>query len=186
MTEEQRKLIEDNYPFYIYWFNIHNINDEDKEQELILTLCRYIHLYNPDESKFTTFVHNVFTTNCIKLSEYNHRSIRILNDISLHLDEPVFDKNNEDNDATITYADTIYEEEKGYDNVESKIITDAILSELPKLVDAHQLKVFMTWLDIGSYTKTAKIFNVSRQRIQQIVSAVQTKIKKKWKNPLLN
>ena len=58
---------------------------------------------------------------------------------------------------------------------------DKLLKELENnnSINSHQLDIFLSWLEEGNFVDTGKKFNISRQRVYQIVTGVQKKIKKK-------
>ena len=46
LTEEQKKLIEDNMDFVYWWFHKNEIYDEDPQQDYWYAICKHIHLFD--------------------------------------------------------------------------------------------------------------------------------------------
>ena len=177
LTENQKKLIEDNLPYIFWYFNRHNIFDEDKQQDLLYSLCRFIHLYDASRGNITTFINAVFNSRRISLFEHEEKTYQEnLNKVLLRWTDVIID----DHDP-LTLADVIGNRECGFDDVETNDVINRLLEKLKKhpKVNEDDLKIFIAYLTTGNMSEVAKMYEVSRQRISDRIKKVRNLIKSK-------
>ena len=178
LTKEQQDLIENNMGLYFHWFNKHNIFDEDIQQSLLLSLCDFIHLYDPKKGKYGTFVGVVFFSKLSLIYRRGNTKMREKDKTNISLQDPIKNKF-ETSDAT-TYEDIIEYSEKGFDEIDNKDMIENALKNLSRLrISDHDIEVFMSYANTGSQITTGKIFNISRQRVSQIIIKVRKAMKER-------
>jgi len=178
LTDEQRKLIEDNLEDIKTWFYCHNVFDEDQKQDMLYNLCAQIHLYDSSKGTFSTFIDIVNSSRKIKLYYHDNAIFRTLNNIALRLDDVIY---TDSNGVNYTIADTIGDYDVNLDKFEETDLCKYVMNKLKhcEQINKEDLKVFIAYVNTGNYGEVAKLFGVSRQRIQQRVVKVRNVIKSK-------
>ena len=155
MTEEQKKLAEDNINL-VYSFIYKNNIPRDDIDEYFVYYCEAIILYDPNISAISTFIW-LYLKN--KYLRYRKQQIE-----SVLLDE----------ETTIDYfnkADSFSMEESFSFKEELKEFLDTIREKKKKII-------FLLYLNGYNYAEIGKMMNHSRQNIQIIVSSILKKAQK--------
>ena len=180
LTENQKKLIEDNLPYVMWYFRRHNVWDEDDQQDLLYALCRFIHLYDPSRGNITTFINAVFKSRRISVIEHEKTQQEALNRIWLRWGDVLID----DHDPLLL-EDTVGNNDYGFDEFESTDLYKRLIEKLknyPK-VTPNDFKIFLAFLETNNMTEVSKMYGISRQRVSQIVIKIRNLIKSKgWLN----
>ena len=178
LTEEQKKLIEDNLGYIISWFNKFHIYNEDHQQDYLYAVCKYINLYDPSRGAITTFLNAVLISRRSTISRHETNLTESLNKLALRLNDILYE---EDDYDPITVADAIMDSYDGFSEFETNEVYKDFLNRLEKekSITPHQLKVFLTYLQVNNIAEVCRIYNCSRQNIDEIINKVRNKIKKK-------
>ena len=177
LTENQKKLIEDNLSYVFWYFGRHNIKDEDRQQDLLYSLCKCIHLYDPSRGSITTFINAVFSSRRIALYEHEEKTYQEnLNKVLLRWSDTVLDGND-----PLTLAEIVGNRDYGFDEFESTDLCNRIIEKLKQCpnVTKNDFKVFIAYLTTGNMTEVGKMYGLSRQRVSAQVIKVRNLIKSK-------
>ena len=171
LTEEQRKLIEENLPFCYYWFKLHNIYNEDTQQALLLNVCNFIHLYNPAHGKITTFIGTILQSRFYSLYKEEHADKRIANTEATYLDTPLYIGKD---DSIVTLSDTYPIMEKGFDQIEAQMIIANICKNLKEdaAITPENIELFYAWMYSRNYTFCSKLFNMPKNKVEITIKKI--------------
>lgn len=177
LTENQKKLIEDNLSYIFWYFGRHNIKDEDKQQDLLYSLCKYIHLYDPTRGSITTFINAVFNSRRITLYEHEEKTYQEnLNKVLLRWSDTILDGHD-----PLTLADVIGNRDYGFDEFENTDLCNRLIEKLKQCssITKNDFKIFIAYLTTGNMTEVSKMYGLSRQRVSAQVIKVRNLIKSK-------
>ena len=179
LTDNQRKLIEDNLDYAFYYFNMHNITSEDKRQELLYALCRNIHLYDPSRGTITTFMTTVFESKNYNMYRCEKRLKRILNSLCISLNDVVLP--GVDGSENLTVEDIIGNPEIGFDEFETTDLYNYIIKKLSKTkyITPKHVQIFIAYLNTLNQSEVARMYGVSRQTVNTTIQKVRNIIKLK-------
>lgn len=180
LTKEQKELIEKNLNLCYYWFNRHGVKSEDAQQSLLCNLCSYIHLYDPERGAFGTFIEAVFRSKLSALWRYENRKKRAADKINVSLQDVAFASNSHGFIDAYTYEDILGDIEHGFDIFEWNDAYKDLMKRLNESnISKHDFEIFLSYLTTGNQTQVARMNNISRQRVSQIVLKVRDVIKKR-------
>jgi len=119
MTDEQRKLIEDNQLLVRKFMVKYHLNDDDIFQELIAHLCSVIDKYEPEKGAFSTWVFMVCENEMHHIHKANTRSRYIPQELISSLDAPCLAFTDGD---SISLEDTVQDERSSaaFDAIEAE------------------------------------------------------------------
>lgn len=128
MTEEQRRLVEENHNLIYYYLNKRNLPVEDLYGVAAIGLCKAAESHDGDISKFSTYA-----VKCINNEVNNHlrnyyRMKTIPDYVCVSLHTCVFD--NGKNDKQLYIEDVVPDRADVFDDVYTKLIFEKFLSTL--------------------------------------------------------
>lgn len=170
MTDKDRMLIEDNYPFIIYYIHhtLH-IQDEDIAQSILYRLCIAIKTYDESQGKITTFI-AVVLNNALKSYKHLARA-RKYDGYTVSLDAPL---DTQSDDATLsTYGDIIASQptSEWHDLTEKELAKDIsyIINNTPIFRKKRNYEICTRYFLLGqNQLYLAAHYNISPQRIGQM------------------
>lgn len=169
LTDEQKKLIEDNLPFMYWWFEKHHVYDEDTIQDLLYNFCALIHLYDPKRGAITTFIDTLNRSKICKLWKKDFRKQTI---------EKFMVGLTDSYDPSHTWQEVIgdvdcnlvkYEEENFADYLFSRIKTSG-------KVKKKDLNILNTYLDTGNMAAAGRLLGVTRQQVSKTIIKIRKEI----------
>lgn len=182
LTEEQKKLIEDNFAYCLFYFSQHNIVDEDKRQKMLYSLCRCIHLYDPNRGTITTFINTVFKSRMIALYNEDKQRKKIFDKLCISLNDSVL---SDDEGQPLTWEEIIGNYDATFEDIEYNDFNKYLMRKLEKnkKIKKFDFLLFRAYLETGNQTEVAKMYGISRQAVNEHIMKVRNVIKSKgWLN----
>ena len=175
LTEEQKRLIENNLDFCYYWMNLHNIKDEDVQQSLLASVCSFIHLYDPNRGTITTFLSTVLNGAISKLIRKENTQSRIGDKYSVNIEDVI----SESNDDTLTWGDIIEYKETGFEQFEAEDYCNDLIKYVKKITKMNPKKIDMLidYINIGNMAEVAKMYGCTHQNVSRVCNEVKLKLK---------
>lgn len=174
LTEEQKKLIEDNLPFMYWWFNTHHIYNEDTQQDLLFNLCALIHLYDPERASITTFIDMINKSKIGKLWKHDVKN-QMIEKFVAGLDENAY-SNNED--SSYTWQELVGDIDSAIDKFEEKDLCKYLLGKLKesKRIKQKDYDLFVAYINIGNQAAVARMFKVTQYQITKTIIKIRKEI----------
>jgi len=180
LTEEQKKLIEDNLGFIYYWFSLHHVYNEDHQQDLLYYLCSYIHLYDESKGAITTFINAVFVSKKRKIMAEEIAKKTLFDKFAVRFEDVAYIG---DDGKDITWGEIISYTEDGFSNFEKTEMYNFYINKLKSSssITPNQLKLFLAYINTGNMKEVARMYDISIQAVSEAIGIVKTKIKReKW------
>jgi len=167
MTEEQKKLIEDNINLVYKFCHSKGLKDEDDIAEMVLFLCEHINSYDPSRGAFSTFCYTWLRSGYSKIMNYKYslmRSPKVFTEIH---------RINSYDDSEIDILD----ENSELQYIDNNIDLEKFINSLD---DNYRFVVEMTLL---GYTQKeiADMRGTTRQSINQLLQYIQLKYREELK-----
>lgn len=177
LTGEQKKLIEDNLPFMYWWFDRHNIYNEDTQQDLLYNLCALIHLYDPERGAITTFIDMLNKSKIGKLWKKDVHN-QVFEKFLVGLDDYAFSNLSESFEFSYTWQETVGDIDNSFDMYEERDFANYLLTKIheSKRITKKEQDILNAYLDIGNMAAVARMFKVSRQYIFKVIVKVRKEI----------
>ena len=169
LTEEQKKLVEDNHKL-IYSFIIkRNLSIDEWYDVLAYALCKAAATFNPEKAKFSTYVMKCMFNEYNMVLRSNNSNCRKANESALYYYDNIPLCNGGDD---LIYLDVI--EDKSCINVEDAVITKMSIQIYDKLTDL-QKQVFKLTLFGYTQIEIAEILDYSQGYISRILKKIRKK-----------
>lgn len=172
LTEEQKKLVEDNHNLiysYIWKKGLNNNETEDWYGIFAVSLCNAAKLYDPDKGyRFTTLAFTAME-NDLKMV-LRHRKIQIPEECKISLDDPIDEKGH-------TIHEIIADNK---DNFQAVFLNDAVERVLGRMNERKSRVIRCLIKNDLSATLTAKELGLSSQHVSKTYSMFLKKIKKAY------
>lgn len=178
LTEEQKKLIEDNLDFCYFWMNQHNIISEDRQQSLLTAVCSFIHLYDPKRGAITTFLAAVMGSRNSNLTKQEYSQCRVVNKHSVSINEVI----SESDEDELTWEDILGYTEHGFEKFETDDYYKNVLDYVERVanINPNNFKILVAYMNTGNMTEVARMYGCTQQYVSRICREVKLKIKR-WK-----
>lgn len=166
MTDEQKKLVEDNHSMIYLVIRDMGLPIEDNYDVAAIGLCKAAMNYNPEKYAFSTFAYR-----CVKneiMHDYKARNMkkRALNENLISYDAPAL---SEDDGEKISLLDQI----KSNVSVENEALSIIMYEELVEQLGNTDSKV-LSYFRIGlTQMEIAKIMGVSQANISRVKRRVE-------------
>lgn len=171
LSEEQKKLVEDNHNLIKWFAGTHGISLEEYYDILAIALCKAALKYDPEKSLFSTYaVKTMSNEYCLHMRRSNTKS-RYINKITISYDQPIFDCEYLDGNCTI--LDTLFNE---YDSTEDKAIMNISIKELMPLLSETEQQVILLIINGLTQRQIAEKIGVSQPQVSRIVKKIKQKI----------
>lgn len=178
LTEEQKKLIEDNLDFCYYWMNLHGIKNEDRQQSLLTAICSYIHLYDPEKGAITTFMSSVMSSRNKSLNQREYSNCRVIDKYSVSINDEV--SNLDEN--CLTWEDILVYSEEGFEKFETDDYYKNVINYVERVakISPKNLKILIAYMNTGNMKEVARMYGCTHQNVSRICREVKLKLKR-WK-----
>lgn len=178
MSDDQKKLAEDNMKLVYYYLYNNNLSMDEYSDILMIELCKAAMSYDPELGLFSTFAYKCFVNRI--LVEFKHRnaaSSRINYLPISSLDFNVLDSNNEDDEFYNMIADDSY---SAFDIVSGKEFINKIYE---CCWDDRSRNIVDLMLLLESQSLVAKQLGCSRQNVNQTLAKIRKIYIKKYGKP---
>jgi len=177
LTEEQKKLIEDNLPFMYWWFERHHIYNEDTQQDLLYNFCALIHLYDLERGAITTFIDVLNRSKIGKLWKRDNQR-QAFEKFAVCLDDYVFSDASDSKDSSYTWQETIGDFDFNLDRYENKEFCNFILNKIKedKKLKKKDKDILDAYINIGNMSAVGRMFGVTRQQILHILVKIRKEV----------
>lgn len=170
---DKTKMMEENIGLLYKYCHMHNITDEDKQQEVAYAYCRAIKAYNEKTAhcSLSTYVFSSMRNRLHTLHQVNSYLKRTISeDMKYFSLDQRMQEGGEGNGWDCSYFyDVVGNNDLNFDNV---VVQDIINKIRPKL-SRTQLKVFDLLVEGNTRKEVTKILGRSNQAIQQTISRMQ-------------
>ena len=168
LTEEQKKLVEENHNL-IYWFaNKYHINLEDYYDILAQGLCMAAYYYDPSKCSFSAYAYLVMNTEMHKEHRKTLRKSEIPRGNIFHYEN------------TWELSELMPEYEKTENKVIDKISYENLTSLLNDILNDKDKEVIGYILNGLTMREIAKIEGTSHQAIHNRMKKIREKVKKSY------
>lgn len=161
MTDEHRKLIEENYNIFYEFFHKRNIYDEDIQQECVERVCENIDRFDETRGKISTFMFSVCDSAVAHHIRFNNRHKRNT------FENPTFSLYltlyGDEESSNFTYEDMIASEE---DSINNFINTDHYLKfieHLKKVLSKKEFDTLDEYIKGKTFEEISNKFGVTKQ-----------------------
>lgn len=169
MTDEQKKIVEENHKLIFDYLWRHHYPIEEYYDLAAIGLCKAAMTYDGESSKFSTYAYTCMRNEIIRYQQKWHRGKAIPDGLILSIDMPVLE-NEESSTLANTLASSI--------DIEGEIINDITVTDImSKLNDREKTVVYLRMRDY-SYRQIAKVLGVSCTRVGHIINEIRAKILK--------
>lgn len=139
LTEEQRKIVEDNHNLIYGYCYKYNLNVEEYYGDLAIALCEAAQTYKEEKSKFTTYVYLKFGTTIKYLLRNQEKDRYKANYNIIGLDEKISIENPNISDIS---ADLIIDDVTNNNDVGKLLLQGYNQSEIGKILHYSQASIF--------------------------------------------
>lgn len=170
LTDEQRKLIEDNHNIIYSYMHTNHI-DMDYYGAFAEKLCNAIHYYDPTKSQLITFVYNVFDNYWRNILKYKYSQCRYIPASKRIFMDSTIDYTNGD---TTSVEELIGEEDMEYTRVEDADLINKIRQKLKIRYPQDTITDSVIEYILKGYNcrEVGDIYGVSRQAINARVQKI--------------
>lgn len=178
LTDDQRKLIEDNMDVIYWFFDKLGIYNEDWKQDCFYAICRYIHLYDPTRGSIATFLRAIIISRRNTVYKRERTIKENLNAYALRFEESAYE---DDEGDTLTWGDIIGNVDEGFNKLEDRDLYNRFMDDLCKStnITKSQFKNFVAYINLGNFEEVGRLYGTSRQAVQQSVDRVREKLRRK-------
>lgn len=177
LTEEQKKLIEDNLSFMYWWFNKHHIYDEDLQQSLICNFCDLIRIYDPKRGAITTFIDLINKT---KVDKINRRDIKrqAFEKFTTSIDDYACRDVGEFSESSYTWKEVIGDIDFDLDRLEEKDFCRYLLKKIKESdkIKKKDFDILTEYLNLGNQSAVGRKFGVARQQILRVMTRIRKEV----------
>lgn len=178
LTEEQKKLVVDNLDFVYWWFHRHHVYDEDRQQNYLYAICRYIHLYDSSKGTITTFLGAILQSRLLTSFKQDQTLRETSERMNVRLNDTVY--SGEDGED-VTWEDILGYTDVQLDKIESDNVYSKFLESLEKDKDItkNEYDVLIKYLNVGNQKEVARMNGVRVQAINNALLNIRRKLCKK-------
>lgn len=178
LTEEQKRLVEDNHNLIYGYINKYKLSDEVYDI-LAIGLCKAAMEYSENKGKFSTFAYLCMSSEMYHDWLYHNRVHRVsLNKIiSYSTPRSEIDYNWKDKDYD-SYLDYLTAPNEFESNVESIVIANELFNEIKSKVKNNQLIVLEMLLQGFKNKEIIKKLDCSKQNVDRHIKTIRDKMKK--------
>jgi len=173
---DKTKMMEDNIGLIYKYYHIHNVNDEDRQQEIAYAYCKAVKKYKPDNKhSFSTYIFTVIDNHLKKqyyLSSMQKRTF-VEGTEYFSLDQRV--KGGEQDIDVSFYEDIIGFADYDYETAEIKLDLEKVLSTFT----AKQVKVITLILEGKTKNEVATIMGNTNQAVSEMLRRCKDEFKRK-------
>ena len=167
---DKTKIMEENIGLLYKYCHMHNITDEDRQQEVAYAYCRAIKTYNEKTAhcSLSTYVFSSMRNRLRTLHQINSYLKRTIPEDVKHfsLDQRMQEGSQGNGWDCDYFYDIIGNNDSNFDNVVVQDIIDKIRPKLSRI----QCRVFDLLVEGNTRNEVAEILGRSNQAVQQIIS----------------
>lgn len=169
LTDDQKKLVEDNHNL-IYWYcNKNNLPVEDYYDMLAIELCKAVQTYDPTKSKISTYIYQYFWHRHVSYDIRLRNNVRKANINALSLDKDLIEGEDFQRSKLLTNGKSVEDE------IIMVPLSECGLSD--KLMEVVKLRLDnpnITQREIG------EILGIGQVQVGRRLKAAEQKIKEAW------
>ena len=176
LTDEQRKLVEDNHNL-IYSFAIsRKISIEEYYDLLAIGLCKAAYYYNPEKGKFSTIAYIRMQHELIALRAYKNKLSNVPTEKLVYYDHNKYD-NNDGDSWEFSEINTLIEQSDSKKPLNRIIYKDNI-KNISSILTLKENETLYYTLKGYTHQEISDIKNVTRQAITNRLRIISKKIRK--------
>jgi len=181
LTEQQKKLIEDNLDFVYWWFNQLGIYDEDRRQDYLYAICKHIHLFDPSRGTIAAFFRAILSSKRLSIYTADKTINKTMERLNISLSDIAVKF---DGGEVLTWEEILGRTDVNISEFEDNDFFNKFVEDIKKKdgITKHQLDIFLTYLNMGNQTEVAKIFGTTRSNISEAINRVRATLKKSVKD----
>lgn len=167
MTEEQKKLVEDNLPLSTYTLKIIGYPVTDDNLSICyIALCKASISFNEHKGKFSTYATRIIKNEFAMQYRKTKAGSRIPENMKISINQDIYYNQNGDN---ITLEDTIKNDENIEELIFNKIIINDFYKFLNKIKQRDKEIVISNIFKDEKQNAIAKRFEISQSYVQRII-----------------
>lgn len=174
---DRKQMMEDNIKLAYSYCHIHNINDEDMQQEIMYAYCKAIKKYNPlANNALSTYVFTVIDNHLKQryyLANMQKRTFAE-GDTYFSLNQKCAKRKDGMDTEDSYYSDIIGYDDRTYDEV----IVNMVLEEIEEKLTTKQKRVVTLMLEGNSRGETAKVMGNTNQAVTNMLARMKDMFKR--------
>lgn len=168
LTDEQRKLVEDNHNLIYFYMNFKKVDPDESYHDLAMGLCKAARTYNPKKGAFSTYAMKCMENDLLTTKIRSNCKKRIPQDKIVHYENTW--------DIVDLYPKSERIEHKVIDNIIYNEKVDLICKQINNKKDKEVLMLLLKGYNMSDI---AKIKNVSKQSIHVRIKRIRNIIRDK-------
>lgn len=170
MTDEQRKLVEDNHNYIFYFLNKYGLSIDEWYDMAAIGLCKAARSYNQYQSKFVTYAHQCMFTTVFSEKRKEKSSKAVPRHMMTSLQDLAYTNTA---GKQIKYEDCIPSDA----NLEEIALSQVAVAEvMDKLSDRERTILQMT-IDGYSQEQIAQRIGISQSHSSRIIRGIRTRLR---------
>lgn len=178
LTEEQRKLIEDNHNLIYDYIIKHKLEFSEYYDLLAIALCKAAVHYNFISSTFSTFAFACFKNACLAEHTIQSRQLKKSNGEIMSLN---YEYSSYDDGSSCCLQDCLMDDFNMEESICNKIDFENVLNVINKiLTEQERYIVYSLFIDKKTLQAIGDEFGITKERVRQIKIKAIEKIKRKF------
>ncbi|NSK77511.1 sigma-70 family RNA polymerase sigma factor [Blautia massiliensis (ex Durand et al. 2017)] len=162
MTDEARKLVEENHNLIYSFLYKYHLDVEEWYDLAAIGLCKAANTYNNNKSGFSTYAYKCMYTTII-MEKRKENAMRIIPQNQIVYYENQVNESSKEND-TSTFLNYIPSKQ----NIENETISTLSLENIENELAGNKRKVFLLLREGYAQCEISEIIGISKQRVSKI------------------